>query len=58
MLAAEVNALAVSEALARPGDPAALEMARLSIRVLESLGETFRRLTTEEELLAKLGGVA
>jgi hypothetical protein len=53
MIAAQSNVLAVREALARPGDDAALEMAALSIRILESLGETFRRLTTEDAVMAE-----
>jgi hypothetical protein len=53
MIAAESNVLAVREALARPDDDAALEMAALSIRILESLGETFRRLTTEDVVMAE-----
>ena len=53
MIAAESNVLAVREALGRPDDDAALEMARLSIRVLDALGETFRRLTTEEAVMAE-----
>ena len=51
ILVAESNKLAVREAIARPGDGAALEMAALSIRILESLGETFRRLTTEDAVM-------
>ena len=51
ILVAESNKLAVREAIARPGDDAALEMAALSIRILESLGETFRRLTTEDAVM-------
>ena len=53
IIAAQSNVLAVSEALARPGDDAALEMAALSIRILETLGETFRRLTAEEAVMAE-----
>ena len=53
MIAAQSNVLAVREALARPGDAAALEMAALSIRILETLGETFRRLTTEDAVMAE-----
>jgi hypothetical protein len=53
IIAAQSNALAVSEALTRPGDDAALEMAALSIRILENLGETFRRLTTEDAVMAE-----
>jgi hypothetical protein len=51
--AAESNALAVRELAARPDDDAALEMARLTITVLESLGETFRRLATEDAVMAE-----
>jgi len=46
--AAELNILAVAGALARPGDPDALEIARLSIAVLENLGDTLRRLSFDE----------
>jgi len=49
-IAAESNKLAVREALARPGDAAALEMARLSIRILEKLGETHRELNFDEAM--------
>src|SRR5690349_2972684 len=53
MFAAEVNRLAVREALTRPGDDAAVEMARRSIDVLERLGDVFRRLTAEEAVMAE-----
>jgi len=53
IIAAESNKLAVSELAGRPGDANALEMVRLTIRVLESLGETFRRLTTEDAVMAE-----
>jgi hypothetical protein len=53
IIAAESSKLAVRELAARPDDAAALEMARLSIRILESLGETFRRLTTEDAVMAE-----
>jgi hypothetical protein len=51
--AAESNKLAVRELAARPGDDAALEMTRLTITVLESLGETFRRLAAEDAVMAE-----
>jgi hypothetical protein len=51
-LAAESNALAVREALDRPDDDAALEMARLSIRILEKLGDTLRDLSFDEVAFA------
>jgi hypothetical protein len=41
----------VREALGRPGDDAALEMARLSIRILEKLGETLSNLKYGEAML-------
>ena len=50
---AELNALAVRQALARPGDADALEIARLSIAVLQEMSETFRRLTTEDAVMAE-----
>ena len=53
MLAAESNALAVRELAERPGDDAALEMARLSIRILEKLGETLRNLSFDEAVFAE-----
>jgi len=53
IIAAQSNVLAVREALARPDDAAALEMAALSIRVLEAMGEVFRRLTTEAVVMAE-----
>ena len=53
IVAAQSNALAVTELADRPGDANALEMVRLTITVLESLGETFRRLTTEEAVMAE-----
>jgi hypothetical protein len=46
--AAELNILAVAGALARPGDPAALEIAQLSIAVLEGLGDAIRPLSFDE----------
>jgi hypothetical protein len=49
--AAESCALAVAELARRPGDAAALEMARLTLRVLENLGDTVRRLAFGEALL-------
>jgi hypothetical protein len=53
IVAAESNKLAVRELAARPGDDAALEMTRLTITVLESLGETFRRLAAEDAVMAE-----
>jgi hypothetical protein len=49
--AAQSCALAVAELAARPGDGAALEMARLTLAVLENLGGTLRDLSYGEELL-------
>jgi hypothetical protein len=43
--------LAVAEMAARPGDAAALEMARLNLAVLESLGEMARRWVVDEKIL-------
>jgi hypothetical protein len=51
--AAESNALAVSVLAARPGDAKALEQVRLSIAVLQEMSETFRRLTTEDAVMAE-----
>ena len=48
IFAAESNVLAVRELADRPGDPAALEMVRLTITVLERLGETLRQLSFDE----------
>jgi hypothetical protein len=50
IIAAESNKLAVREALARPGDAAALKMAELSITVLEKLGETLGNLKYGEAM--------
>ena len=52
-VAAESNALAVRELAARPGDAAALEMVRLTITVLENLGDTLRRLSFDEAVMAE-----
>jgi hypothetical protein len=51
IIAAESVALAVAELAARPDDDAALEMARLSIAVLENLGEAARGRVLEEAVL-------
>jgi hypothetical protein len=51
--AAGSNALAVSVLAARPGDAKALEQVRLSIAVLQEMSETFRRLTTEDAIMAE-----
>lgn len=51
--AAELNILAVAGALARPAAPDALEIARLSIAVLESLGDTLRRLSFDAAVMAE-----
>ena len=42
IIAAESSKLAASELAARPQDAAALEMVRLTVRVLENLGEIAR----------------
>jgi hypothetical protein len=52
-VAAESNVLAVKEALGRPDDDAALEMARLSIRILERLGETIGNLKYGEAMFSE-----
>jgi hypothetical protein len=49
--AIQANVLAVSELAARPDDDAALEMVRLSIAVLENLGEAARGRVLEEAVL-------
>jgi hypothetical protein len=49
--AAESNALAVTGLARDPRDAAALEMARLTIRVLENLGDVLRDLTFGEAIL-------
>jgi len=51
--AAQSNALAVRELAARPGDAAALEMVKLTITVLENLGDAFRRLSFDEAVMAE-----
>jgi hypothetical protein len=52
IIAAESNALAVRQALARPGDAGTLELARLSISLLEALGGTLRELSFDAEVFA------
>jgi hypothetical protein len=47
-------ALAVRELAARPDDAAALEMARLSVRVLQALGAEARRRVLDEAFLAEV----
>ena len=49
-VAAQSNALAVRELAARPGDAAALEMVRLTITVLEALGDALRQLSFDEAI--------
>jgi hypothetical protein len=51
--AAESNKLAVRELAIRPYDAAALEMARLTLAVLERLGETLRQLSFDEAVFAE-----
>jgi hypothetical protein len=51
--AAGAVGLAVTELASRPGDPAALEMARLTLAVLENLGDTLRRLSFDEAVMAE-----
>jgi hypothetical protein len=51
VVAAELNTLAVAGALARPDDDAALEIARLSIAVLESLGDCLCGLSIPEAVM-------
>jgi hypothetical protein len=51
VVAAESCALAVAELAGRPDDDAALEMARLSIAVLECLGDCLRGLSFPEAVL-------
>ncbi|HEY3652349.1 MAG TPA: hypothetical protein VGL33_30575 [Streptosporangiaceae bacterium] len=53
VVAAEVVGLAVTELVSRPGDAAALEMARLCAGVLENLGDTLRRLSFDEAVMAE-----
>jgi hypothetical protein len=52
-IAAESNMLAVTELAARPQDAAALEMVRLTITVLEKLGETISDLKYGEAMFAE-----
>ncbi len=52
IIAAQSNVLAVREALGRPDDDPALEMAGLSIRILEKLGDTLRDLSFDEVAFA------
>jgi hypothetical protein len=51
IVAAESCALAVAELAGRPDDDAALEMFRLSIAVLENLGEAARGRVLDEAVL-------
>ena len=53
MVAAESNALAVTELTGRPGDANALEMVRLTIAVLERLGDTLRNLSFDEAVFTE-----
>jgi hypothetical protein len=52
-VAAESNMLAVAELAARPQDKAALEMVRLTMTVLEKLGETICNLKYGEAMFAE-----
>jgi hypothetical protein len=52
-VAAEAVALAVTGLASRPADPAALEMTRLCLAVLENLGDTLRRLSFDEAVMAE-----
>lgn len=52
-IAAQACGLAVTELASRPADPAALEMARLTLGVLENLGDTLRRLAFDEAVMAE-----
>jgi hypothetical protein len=52
-IAAEAVALAVTELVSRPGDPAALEMARLCGGVLGNLGDSLRRLSFDAAVMAE-----
>ena len=51
--AAQACGLAVTELAARPGEEAALEMARLCRGVLEGLGDTLHRLSFDEAVMAE-----
>jgi hypothetical protein len=53
IVAAQSNALAVTELAGRPGAANALKMVRLTISVLENLGETLRQLSFDEAILAQ-----
>jgi predicted component of type VI protein secretion system len=52
-IAARACGLAVTELASRPGEEAALEMARLCRGVLENLGDTLRRLAFDEAVMAE-----
>ena len=52
-VAAQAVALAVTELASRPGEEPALEMARLCRGVLESLGDTLRRLSFDEAVMTE-----
>ena len=52
-IAAQACGLAVTELATRPGEEPALEMARLCRGVLESLGDTLRRLSFDEAVMAE-----
>jgi hypothetical protein len=56
--AAESNALAVARLAARADDGAALEMVRLSIAVLENLGEAARHRVLDEAVLEQAEAAA
>ncbi len=52
-VAAQAVGLAVTELASRPREQAALEMARLCLSVLENLGDTLRRLSFDEAVMAE-----
>jgi hypothetical protein len=58
IVAAESCALAVAELAGRPDDDAALEMFRLSIAVLENLGEAARGRVLDEAVLEQAEAAA
>ena len=52
-VAAEAVALAAAELASRPAEKAALEMTRLCLAVLQNLGDTLRRLSFDEAVMAE-----
>jgi hypothetical protein len=52
-VAAQACGLAVTELASRPGEEPALEMTRLCLSVLENLGDTLRRLSFDEAVMAE-----